>query len=105
MPPDDGALPDLQLELVIVTPTGEAFSGAVEGVVLPGAEGEFGVLLSHEAFLTALRGGEMEILRADGGVTRMTVSDGFARVANDRVVVLVGECQTAGDGEADAAEW
>lgn len=105
MPHDDGALPDPQLELIIVTPRGEAFSGPVEGVVLPGAEGEFGVLQSHEAFLTALRGGEVEIQQEDGGVTRMTVSDGFARVANDRVVVLVGECRAAGDGEPDATEW
>ena len=34
----------MPIELVVVTPEGEAFSGLVEEVVLPGVEGEFGVL-------------------------------------------------------------
>ncbi|MGZ8716936.1 MAG: ATP synthase F1 subunit epsilon, partial [Gaiellaceae bacterium] len=42
----------MALELVIVTPQGQAFNAEVDTVVLPGTEGDFGVLPGHEAFLT-----------------------------------------------------
>ncbi len=78
----------MALELVVVTPQGEAFSGPVEEVVLPGVEGEFGVLESHERFLSALAHGCMEI-RTGGGSRFSAVSDGFAEVTGERVVVMV----------------
>ncbi len=78
----------MALELVVVTPHGEAFSGPVEEVVLPGVEGEFGVLESHERFLSALAHGCMEI-RTGGGSRFSAVSDGFAEVTGERVVVMV----------------
>ena len=60
----------MSLELTIVTPQGEAFHGPIESVVLPGSEGDFGVLPRHERLLTALRDGEVEIRTAAGTRTR-----------------------------------
>ena len=77
----------MALELLIVTPEGERFSGPAEEVVLPGSEGDFGVLPEHERFLTPLRFGALEI-RANGGERRKALADGFADVSGDRVVVL-----------------
>jgi F-type H+-transporting ATPase subunit epsilon len=76
------------IELIVVTPEGEAFSGPVEQVVLPGAEGEFGVLESHERFLSPLNHGVMEI-RGAGGSQWAAVADGFAEVDGEHVVVMV----------------
>ena len=45
----------MAISLTVVTPEGQAFHGEAEAVVLPGSEGEFGVLPGHEAFLSALR--------------------------------------------------
>jgi F-type H+-transporting ATPase subunit epsilon len=84
----------MALELVVVTPEGEAFAGTVDQVVLPGVEGEFGVLESHERFLSALEHGCMEI-RTGEGSHFSAVSDGFAEVTGERVVVMV-------DGVVDA---
>ncbi len=78
----------MPIELVVVTPEGEAFSGLVEEVVLPGVEGEFGVLEAHERFLSALDHGCMEI-RTGEGSQFSAVSDGFAEVGPERVVVMV----------------
>jgi F-type H+-transporting ATPase subunit epsilon len=79
------------LDLTIVTPTGEAFQGQVDAVVLPGSEGDFGVLPQHERLLTPLRPGSVEI--RTGGVTRRAmVSEGFADVSGTQVVVLVTSC-------------
>ena len=56
----------MAIELVVVTPEGEALSETVQQVVLPGEAGEFGVLESHERFLTPLQLGPMEIIRDSG---------------------------------------
>ena len=95
---EGAAPPDAPLQLVIVTPRGETFAGPIVRVVLPGSEGEFGVLRGHEAFVTALGGGRVEVLDPDGRTSRLTVSDGFARVTRECVVVLVGECRIEDEG-------
>jgi F-type H+-transporting ATPase subunit epsilon len=90
----------MAFELTIVTPEGEAYRGNVERVVLPGSEGEFGVLTNHERFLSPLRVGAVEILTADGPVYA-AVADGFAEVDGDQVTVLVDSCEL--EHEIDAA--
>jgi F-type H+-transporting ATPase subunit epsilon len=93
----------LSLELVVVTPEGEALSEVVDQVVLPGEAGDFGVLESHERFLTPLQPGPMEVL--SGGSSRWAaLSSGFAEVDGTRVVVLVDSCSMAADIDNDAVE-
>ena len=84
----------MAIELTVVTPEGEAYSGSVEEVVLPGSEGEFGVLALHERFLAPLKPGVMEIRTSDASLFN-AVSDGFADVNAERVVVMVDTCQRA----------
>jgi F-type H+-transporting ATPase subunit epsilon len=86
----------LAIELIVVTPAGEALSEEVEQVVLPGEAGEFGVLESHERFLTPLHLGPMHIIRPSGGEWA-AISSGFAEVDGSRVVVLVDSCTLARD--------
>ena len=93
----------MSFELIIVTPYGEAFRENVEGVVLPGSEGEFGVLAEHERFLSPLQIGEVEIRRADG-LVYAAVADGFAEVTGERVAVLVESCELAGEIDVARAE-
>jgi len=84
----------MPLELSIVTPEGRAYQGPVESVVLPGSEGDFGVLAGHERFLAPLRIGEVVI--RDGGAQRFAaVSGGFADVSGEQVVVLAETCELA----------
>lgn len=91
------------IELTIVTPQGEAFRGQVESVVLPGTEGDFGVLADHERFLCPLRAGEVEI-KADGGSRHAAVGGGFADVNGSEAAVLVESCELAGDIDVARAE-
>jgi F-type H+-transporting ATPase subunit epsilon len=94
----------MALDLIVVTPHGEAFSETVEQVVLPGAEGDFGVLESHEKFLAPLRHGPMEIKLADGKSEWAALSDGFAEVSGSQVVVLVDECFKAHEIDLEHAQ-
>lgn len=93
----------MALELIVVTPSGEVLSEQVEQVVLPGAAGDFGVLESHERFLTPLQLGPMQIIRS-GGNEWAALSSGFAEVDGARVVVLVDSCARAGEIDRDQSE-
>lgn len=97
----------MAIELVVVTPEGEALSESVEQVVLPGEAGEFGVLESHERFLTPLSLGPMEIIRSGGssaGSEWAAITSGFAEVDGQRCVVLVDSCSLASEIDRDAVE-
>ena len=93
----------MSIQLTIVTPEGEAFAESVDSVVLPGSEGDFGVLEGHERFLSPLRMGALAIQA--GGATRWAAaSRGFADVGGGDVVVLVDHCQLANQIDTGASE-
>jgi F-type H+-transporting ATPase subunit epsilon len=91
----------MAVALIIVTPSGEAFRGDVDTVLLPGSEGDFGVLENHERFLTPLRIGGIEIVRS-GETLFAAIGEGFAEVGAEGVTVLVDSCDLA--DEMDVAE-
>lgn len=93
----------MSLELTIVTPEGQAYHGEVEYVVLPGVEGEFGVLAGHEPFLSALKSGPLE-LSANGRERHAAVSRGYAEIHGDKVTVMVGACEWADEIDVERAE-
>jgi len=91
------------VDLVIVTPEGEVYSGSVEQVVLPGSEGDFGVLEQHERTLAPLQHGAVEIKTASGSEWA-AVSNGFADVSAEQVVVLADSCVLASGIDRAGAE-
>jgi F-type H+-transporting ATPase subunit epsilon len=78
---------DLHFELV--TPEKLVRSDEVHMVVVPGTEGEFGVMAGHAPFMTTLRDGDLKIYRsATGEAETITVSGGFAEVGEKGLTVL-----------------
>ena len=71
----------------LVSPERLVFSGEVEHVVVPGSEGEFGVLAHHAPFLSMLRPGILSIL-GPGQPQRIVVGGGFAEVVPEGLTVL-----------------
>ena len=71
----------------LASPARLVFSGEVEQVDIPGAEGDFGVLAGHAPLITALRPGILTI-REGGGARRLFVRDGFAEVNPAGLTVL-----------------
>lgn len=95
----------MALELTIVTPEGQHYDSLVDSVVLPGGEGDFGVLEGHERLLTTLKPGPLEIATASrGGSEWAAVTHGFVEVTDARVVVMVDHCVMAGDIDASREE-
>ena len=78
---------DLHFELV--TPEKLIRSDEVHMVVVPGSEGEFGVMAGHAPFMTTLRDGQLKVYRtATGEPESISVSGGFAEVGENGLVVL-----------------
>lgn len=85
------------LKLTIVTPSGLIFpgkdaegktlSGDVDMVVVPGVEGELGILPMHIPLMTELQPGELKITQK-GVDTFLAVGSGFVEVTQDHVSVL-----------------
>jgi F-type H+-transporting ATPase subunit epsilon len=80
-------MPDLHFELV--TPDRLVMAEDVHMVVVPGSEGEFGVLAGHAPFMSTLRDGEIAVFRSAGAAPdRIPVSGGFAEVSDRGLTVL-----------------
>lgn len=76
-----------QLLLEVVTPDRKVVSTTADIVVCPGIEGQFGVLIGHVPFLSALAIGEM-YYRQGGKTEYMAVSGGFAEVTGTKVTIV-----------------
>ena len=81
-------------KLEIVTPDGSTFNGDVEGCVLPGVEGLFGVLPGHAPFMTVLGPGVAKFSK-EGKTEYLAVSGGFAQVDPKKVTVLAETAELA----------
>jgi F-type H+-transporting ATPase subunit epsilon len=78
---------DLKFELV--TPDRLVMSDDVYMVVVPGAEGEAGILAGHAPFMTTLRDGNIAVYRTAGGQPeKIAVTGGFAEVSERGLTVL-----------------
>ena len=91
-----------KMHLEIVTPEGLIFSNDVKMVVLPGKEGEFGVLPGHAALVSLLDVGLVDIENIDGSHDIVAIDWGYAEVSENKVDVLVeGAVQVGGDSESE----
>jgi F-type H+-transporting ATPase subunit epsilon len=79
------------LKLELVSPERLLLSEQVEMVLVPGAEGVFGVLPKHAPTLSTLRPGFVEVYQAGAVKERFFVTGGFAEVTPTTCTVLVDE--------------
>src|SRR5882762_8282311 len=75
------------LKLEIVTPDEKIYSEDVEMVTLPGSEGEVGVYPKHVPLFTALKPGELRVIK-NGRETALAIGEGFVEIKADAVSVL-----------------
>jgi F-type H+-transporting ATPase subunit epsilon len=97
-------IPD-SIELIIVTPEKQLLRESVVEVVLPGAEGELGILPGHAPLMTELGIGELTYRGASGNASGvLAVIRGFAEVLGDRVTVLAETAERAAEIDLARAE-
>lgn len=82
-----------KFKLDIIASDRHFYNGEAEMVILPGIDGKYGIMKGHEAMVTAVVTGEIGI-SADGEDKKVAVSEGFAEIKPESVVIIV-----------DSAEW
>jgi F-type H+-transporting ATPase subunit epsilon len=90
------------IDLEVVTPERKILTAHAREVVVPGAEGSFGVLPGHAPFLTRLGIGELSY-RDDTGTHYLAAADGFVEVLPNRVTVLARLCEAAREIDVERA--
>ncbi len=92
-----------KLSFALVSPERELFNGDVDHVVVPGAEGEFGVLPNHAPVMSVIKPGALRVIN-DGAERRIFVNGGFADVTPEGLTVLAEEAVDLDDIEPATLE-
>ncbi len=82
---------DQQLRFDLVSPERQLRSEAVEMVVVPGTEGDFGVLAGHVPIISTIRPGVIEVHKGTSAPDRIFISGGICEVSSDRCTILADE--------------
>jgi F-type H+-transporting ATPase subunit epsilon len=86
----------MPLHFELVTPERLVRSDEVHMVVVPGTEGDFGVLEGHAPFMSTIRNGDLLIHRGPGGEPeRIAIEGGFAEVNERGLTVLAERAEAA----------
>lgn len=93
----------MSIQLEIVTPERLAYSDTVDSVVLPGSEGELGVLPHHAPLVSMLGVGELRI-RKGGAEESFAIVGGFLQVRPDKVVVMAETADMASEIDLEKAQ-
>lgn len=83
---------DKTFYLEIITPEKQFYVGPASSLVMPALDGEYGVQPGHEPIVTAIEPGLVRF-QADGAWNDVVVSDGFAEVMPDYVILLVSSAE------------
>jgi len=83
-------------DVSLVTPDGPVFEGEAEMLIVPGADGEIGVLARHAPLVAMLKAGSTRVhIRRDDDVHEFATGPGFFKVEQDRALALVDDAVDA----------
>ena len=92
------------VEFELVSPQKLVSSQPVEMVVVPGAEGDLGVLPGHSPLIAEVRTGVIDIHEGGKVGERIFVAGGFCEISPERCTVLAEEAMPIGEIDRAAAE-
>jgi F-type H+-transporting ATPase subunit epsilon len=79
-------------DISLVTPDGPVFEGEAEMLIVPGADGEIGVLARHAPLVAMLNAGSTRVhIRRETEVREFATGPGFFKVEQDRALALVDD--------------
>ncbi|OGO46075.1 MAG: F0F1 ATP synthase subunit epsilon [Chloroflexi bacterium RBG_16_64_32] len=94
----------MPLKVDIVSAEGMVYSEeGVDRLIVPGVEGELGVLTLHAPLLTMIQPGVLRIVKGDDEV-EMAITGGFIEVRDNRVTILADAAERAGEIDSARAE-
>jgi len=84
-----------------VSPEASIISSEVEMVLIPGIDGDAGILPNHSPFMTTLRQGIVEVTFEEGNVKRYLVEGGFADITQDKMTILAENSLNLSDSDSN----
>jgi F-type H+-transporting ATPase subunit epsilon len=93
-----------QIQFELVSPERLLVSQPVEMVVVPGTEGDFGVLPGHAPLVSTVRPGVIAVFEGSRVTQRIFVAGGFAEVTGERCTVLAEQAMPVADIDRATAE-
>lgn len=93
-----------QFTFDLVSPERLVFSGEVTEVVVPGSEGDFGVMAGHAPVVSSLRPGILTIRGAAEGTKQVYVRGGFAEISTKGLTVLAEKATDLAQVDAATVE-
>jgi F-type H+-transporting ATPase subunit epsilon len=90
----------------LVTPDGAAYEGEAVMLIVPGADGEIGVLARHAPLIATLKAGSTRVHLGEGDdrVREFATGPGFFKVEHDRAIALVDDAVPAREIDRDRAQ-
>jgi F-type H+-transporting ATPase subunit epsilon len=98
-------VPDKTFSVSLVTPDGAAFEGEAVMLIVPGADGEIGVLARHAPLIATLKAGSTRVHLGEGvdNVREYVTGPGFFKVEQDRAIALVDDAVLADEVDVERA--
>jgi len=81
-------MPD-NINVKIVSPGGEIFSGDANSVLVPGSLGQMTILPKHAAILSSLSKGTITVNTTDGKNTNFVIDSGFIENLNNSLTIII----------------
>jgi F-type H+-transporting ATPase subunit epsilon len=96
---------DKTFSVSLVTPDGAAYEGEAVMLIVPGADGEIGVLARHAPLIATLKAGSTRVHLGGGDdrVREYATGPGFFKVEEDRAIALVDDAVLANEIDVERA--
>jgi F-type H+-transporting ATPase subunit epsilon len=98
-------VPEKTFSVSLVTPDGAAYEGEAVMLIVPGADGEIGVLARHAPLIATLKAGSTRVHLGGGDdrVREYATGPGFFKVEEDRAIALVDDAVLANEIDVERA--
>ena len=94
----------MPMTLEIITAERQVYSDEVDMVIVPGFDGQLGILPRHAPLMTMLKPGELMVRKNGAEDMYVAVSGGFMEVLGNRVSILADTCERSDEIDEERAE-
>jgi F-type H+-transporting ATPase subunit epsilon len=91
-------------DVSLVTPEGPVYEGEAQMLIVPGADGEIGVLARHAPLVAMLKAGSTRVHRGETDILEFATGPGFFKVEQDRAIALVDDAVSAKEIDRERAQ-
>lgn len=77
------------MNIIVLTPEKEVYTGKITAVNVPGVSGQFEILNGHAPLVSSLKAGNVKLVLEQGGTKTFSIESGFVEVLRNEISLLV----------------